>query len=91
MRNAEHILLKLVRRSVFLCQEVRLLVCLNPLQSFSSAIHHLYCLTDFQVDLFFRAEDGRIALSGIAKLSRSYPGVDSKRPYRKGDILYCCG
>jgi len=31
MRNTEHILLKLTSRSIFLCQEVFLLVCLTPL------------------------------------------------------------
>ena len=64
-------------------------------QSFSSAVHPLCRLTDSQVALFFRAEDGRIALLGSAKLSRSYPGVDSKGTYRNGERLYmqavpCC-
>jgi len=56
-------------------------------QSFSSAVHPLCRLTDSQVALFFRAEDGRIALLGSAKLSRSYPGVDSKGTYRNGERL----
>jgi len=50
----------------------------SGIQSFSSAVHPLCRLTDSQVALFFRAEDGRIAFPGSAKLSRSYPGVDSK-------------
>jgi len=60
-----------------------------PVQSFSSAVHPFRRLTDSEVALFFRAEDGKIALSGSAKLSRSYPGVDSKGTYRNGERLYC--
>ena len=56
----------------------------SGIQSFSSAVHPLCRLTDSQVALFFRAEDGRIAFPGSAKLSRSYPGVDSN-----GEIQYC--
>jgi len=60
-------------------------------QSFSSAVYPFRRLTDSQVALFFRAEDGRTALLGFAKLSRSSRGVDinSKGTYRNGDRLYC--
>ena len=58
------------------------------LQSFSSAVHPCLRLTGTEIALFFRAEDGRIALPGSAKLSRSYPGVDSKGTYRNGERLY---
>jgi len=58
------------------------------IQSFSSAVHPLCRLTDSQVALFFRTEDGRTALPGSAKRSRSYPGVDSKGTYRNGERLY---
>jgi len=58
------------------------------LQSFSSAVHPCRRLTGTEVALFSRAEDGRVALPGSAKLSRSYPGVDSKGTYRNGERLY---
>jgi len=60
----------------------------STVQSFSSAVHPFRRLTDSEVALFFRAEDGKIALPGSAKLSRSYSGVDSKGTYRNGERLY---
>jgi len=59
-------------------------------QSFYGAVHPCRRLTGIEVALFFRAEDGRIALPGSAKLSHSYPGVDSKSTYRNGERLYRC-
>ena len=58
------------------------------LQSFSSAIHPFRRLTNPQVALVFRAEDGRIALGASAMMSRYYAGVYSKGSYRNGERLY---
>jgi len=44
-------------------------------QSFSNAIHPFRRLTNSQVALFFRAEDGRIGLPVSAMMSRYYAGV----------------
>ena len=57
-------------------------------QSFSNAIHPFRRLTNSQVALFFRAEDGRIGLPVSAMMSRYYAGVHSKGSYRNGERLY---
>jgi len=58
------------------------------IQSFSNAIHPFRRLTNPQVALFFRAEDGRIGLPVSAMMSRYYAGVHSKGSYRNGERLY---
>jgi len=58
------------------------------LRSISSAVHPCRRLTGTEEAFFFRAEDGTISLPGSAKLSRSYPGLDSKGTYRNGERLY---
>jgi len=58
------------------------------IQSFSNAIHPFRPLTNPQVALFFRAEDGRIGLPVSAMMPRYYAGVHSKGSYRNGERLY---
>jgi len=55
----------------------------TTVQSFSSVVHAGRRLTGTNVALFFRAEEGRIALPGSAKLSRSYQGMDTNQQCRK--------
>lgn len=47
----------------------------TTVQSFSSVVHAGRRLTGTNVALFFRAEEGRIAFPGSAKLPRSYQGM----------------